>query len=220
MPRTARIVFEEYPHHITQKGNYGQKVFTKNSEYSIYLEWLNEYAIKYKLSILAYCLMPNHVHFAAIPNKSDSLSKTFNTCHMRYAQYFNKRNRISGHLWKGRFYSAVLDDNHLYYVVRYIENNPVRAKLVKRAGDWKWSSANTHLNGAKSILHLGNIRKYIDNIDWADYLQKREDDAIVKTIRDTTLSGKPMGSDSFIEKLEKLSGKSLRTLPRGRPRQK
>ena len=220
MPRTARIVFQEYPHHITQRGNYRQQVFSKGSEYSIYLKWLNEYAIRYELKILAYCLMPNHVHFAAIPYKPDSLSRTFNVCHMRYAQYFNKRNLVSGHLWQGRFYSSVLEDNHLYSVVRYIENNPVRARLVKEAWDWKWSSANAHLNNAKSILHLIDVKKYISDIDWAEYLHGSEEDMVIKTIRDRTLSGKPIGSDTFIERLERMSGRSLRALPRGRPVQK
>ena len=121
MPRIARIVATDYPHHITQRGNYRQTVFTKDTDYKFYLERLNEYRSKYKLSILAYCLMPNHVHFVASPKNEDSLAKTFNACHMRHAHYFNKRNRLTGHLWQGRFYSCVLDDNHLYATVRYVE---------------------------------------------------------------------------------------------------
>jgi len=161
MPRIARIVATGYPHHITQRGNYRQTVFVKDSEYSDYLKWLDEYTKKYKLAILAYCLMPNHVHFAAIPEEKDSLAKTFNACHMRYSQYFNKKNRLTGHLWQGRFYSCILDERHLYAICRYIENNPVRAKLVKKPENWQWSSAKTHLNKETSILSLANITEYI-----------------------------------------------------------
>ena len=75
MPRIARIVATDYPHHITQRGNYRQRVFDKDSNYKFYLERLNEYRDKYKLSILAYCLMPNHVHFVATPKNEDSLRK-------------------------------------------------------------------------------------------------------------------------------------------------
>ncbi len=220
MPRIARIVALEYPHHITQRGNYRQKVFTQDSEYNTYLKWLGEYANKYKLDILAYCLMPNHVHFVAIPHKSDSLARTFNTCHMRYSQYFNKKNHLVGHLWQGRFYSCVLDDNHLYATIRYIENNPVRAKLVKKAWDWNWSSARAHLNKEKSVISLKDIAEYMEVDKWAAYLQEKEDESIITEIRLKTLNGKPLGNNQFIQKLEKLFGKSLRTLPRGRPRKK
>jgi len=220
MPRIARIVATEYPHHITQRGNYRQPVFTNDSEYNNYLIWLDEYAKRYKLEIFAYCLMPNHVHFIAIPNESDSLARTFNAAHMRYSQYFNKKSRLTGHLWQGRFYSCVLDNNHLYATVRYIENNPVRANLVEKPWSWNWSSAKAHLNKEKSIISLVDISKYMKIDDWAAYLLEKEDDADITKIRTNTLSGKPLGDDSFIMNLEKRIGKRLRTFPRGRPKKK
>ena len=222
MPRIARIVAIGYPHHITQRGNYRQTVFTDNSEYSQYLTWLNEYADKNKLLMLAYCLMPNHVHFVAIPKKEDSLAKTFNTCHMRYSQYFNKRNKIRGHLWQGRFYSCILDERHLYATIRYIESNPVRAKLVKKAENWQWSSTKAHLskNKGKSIFTLADVANYIEVDDWREYLSQKEDESIIAKIRSNTLSGKPLGNEIFISKLEKICGSSLKTLPRGRPKKK
>jgi len=217
MPRIARIVATGYPHHITQRGNYRQTVFVKDSEYSGYLKWMDEYARKYKLSILAYCLMPNHVHFIVIPEEKDSLAKVFNTCHMRYSQYFNKKNHLTGHLWQGRFYSCVLDEIHLYATCRYVENNPVRAKLVRKPENWQWSSAKAHLNKGVSIISLADIRKYAEIDDWAEYLSQKEEEAIVTKIRSNTLSGKPLGDNSFIQKLEQLFGKRVRKLPRGRP---
>jgi putative transposase len=98
MPRKTRIVTIGYPHHITQRGNHKQTVFTTNTEYIKYLKWFDEYAKKYDLTILAYCLMPNHVHFVAIPEKENSFAKIFNICQMRYAQYFNKKHNLTGHL--------------------------------------------------------------------------------------------------------------------------
>lgn len=71
--------------------------------------------------------MSNHVHFIAVPIKAESLSKTFNMLHMRYSQLLNTRNKATGHLWQGRFFSCVLDERHLYAGIRYVENNPVRA---------------------------------------------------------------------------------------------
>lgn len=220
MPRIARVVATGYPHHITQRGNYKQNTFTASAEYSRYLKWLDEYSRTNNLSLLAYCLMPNHVHFVAIPEKEDSLAKTFNACHMRYSQYFNKKNEMTGHLWQGRFYSCILGESHLYAAVRYIENNPVRAQLVERAEDWKWSSARAHLNGERSILSLAQANAFMDIPDWGEYLAQSDDNAITAKVKANTLTGRPSGDDTFVLKLEKLLGRRLRPLPVGRPRKK
>ena len=145
MPRIARAVAVGYPHHITQRGNYRQAVFESDEDYIRYLELLRLYCKKYSLKIWAYSLMGNHVHFIAVPIEPESLAKTFNTLHMRYAQYFNMKNKASGHLWQGRFYSCALDERHLYAGMRYVENNPVRARIVKRAEQYQWSSAGAHV---------------------------------------------------------------------------
>lgn len=220
MPRKARIVAVGHAHHITQRGNYRQTIFTNDAEYSFYLRLLNEYSKNYNLCMLAYCLMPNHVHFVAIPQKEYSLARTFNTCHMRYSQYVNKKNKMTGHLWQGRFFSCVLDERYLYAVVRYIENNPVRAKLVKYPGDWDWSSAKMHLNKETSVLGLEDINKYMDVRNWKEYLLQKEDASVITQVRSNTLSGKPLGDDTFITKLEKFFGITIKSLPRGRPKKK
>ncbi|MFH0800878.1 MAG: transposase [bacterium] len=131
MPRIARAVAPVYPHHVTQRGNYRQPVFEEENDFRQYLFWLKEYTQRYALKIWAYCLMSNHVHFICVPEKEDSLAKCFNTLHMQYSQYVNKKKAVRGHLWQGRFYSCMIDERHLYAAVRYIENNPVRAGIVK-----------------------------------------------------------------------------------------
>lgn len=218
MPRIARIVATDFPHHITQRGNYKQTVFVSHKDYKFYLGRLNEYCKKYKLSILCYCLMPNHVHYVAIPREEDSLAKTFNTCHMRYAHYFNKKNNVTGHLWQGRFFSCVLDDTHLYAAIRYVENNPVRAKLVKKPEEWEWSSVREHLKKAKGPLSLIDVNDFIDIRNWKEYLAQEEEEDIIKKIRANTLTGRPLGDDAFIMKLENVFGRRLKALPRGRPK--
>ncbi|MCK5655834.1 MAG: transposase [Candidatus Aureabacteria bacterium] len=220
MPRIGRIVAPGLPHHITQRGNYRQTVFSKDFEYTGYLRWLDEYTRKYKIDILAYCLMPNHVHFICVPHRVDSLARSFNACHMRYAQYFNKKNCLRGHLWQGRFYSCILDEQHLYASCRYVENNPVRAKLVRKAENWQWSSAKAHLNKGTGSISLADIKEYMEVNNWREYLSEKEDKTLVEKIRSGTLSGKPLGDSSFIQQLEKVLGKKLRTSPRGRPRKK
>jgi len=127
MPRISRPVAVEYPHHITQRGNYQQAVFEEEDDYIQYLQWLNEYCGKYFLKIWAYCLMGNHVHFIVVPMKDNSLAKTFNTLHMRYSQYFNKKKNLRGHLWQGQFYSCILDNDSILSDDCY---------LVKEKANW------------------------------------------------------------------------------------
>lgn len=113
MPRTARIVAQNLPYHITQRGNYRQNVFQDNEDRLCYLSCIKDYSKKHKLSVFVYCLMDNHVHFIAVPRKEDLPAKVFSISHMRYSQYFNKKKKASGHLWQGRFYSCVLDEPYL-----------------------------------------------------------------------------------------------------------
>ena len=191
MPRIARIVSVGYPHHITQRGNNKEDIFINDADYMHYLKWLEECISKYKVSILAYCLMPNHVHFIAVPMAYYSFAKTFKVCHMLYSQYFNRKQVRIGHLWQGRFHSCVLNEKHLYAAIRYVETNPIRAKLVKKAEDWRWSSARVHLGIEKSVLSLGNINDFIDMNNWESYLELDQEE-MVEEIRANTLTGRPL----------------------------
>lgn len=220
MPRIARAVAVGIPHHITQRGNYRQIVFETDDDYRQYLEWLNYYSEKYSLKIWAYCLMSNHVHFVAVPEDQESMARTFNTLHMRYAQYFNAKQEGKGHLWQGRYYSCALDERHLHAAVRYIENNPVRAKMASRADGYKWSSAKSHVKEVSdAVLEKGcYLTERIK--DWAAYLEEREDDTLVQAIRENTKTGRPCGDEKFIHKIEQVVGRKLVALPRGRPRRR
>jgi putative transposase len=218
MPRIARAVAVGHPHHITQRGNYRQPVFQGDEDYLQYLEWLKSYSEKYSLKIWAYCLMGNHVHFISVPMEPDSLAKTFNTLHMRYSQHFNMRNKATGHLWQGRFYSCQLDERHLYAGMRYVETNPVRAGIVKRAEDYKWSSAPSHAKG-KTDTVLSNDCYLLKRInDWSAYLREKEDVSLTNAIRQNTRTGRPCGDGRFVQRIEQLLGRRLAALPRGRPR--
>lgn len=218
MPRIARIVAVGYPHHITQRGNYQQKTFVETADYFRYIRWLNEYSEKHNLSLCSFCLMPNHVHFIAIPNEDDSLSKTFSGCHTRYANYFNKKNKTAGHLWQGRFYSCVLDEAHLYAAIKYVENNPVRSGLVKSADEWEWSSAKFHINGSPSPLALSNINNIVEISNWKEFLCQSDDKTTAMKIKANTLSGKPLGSEAFVLQLEEQFGRKFTSAPVGRPK--
>jgi len=221
MPRIARVVAVGLPHHITQRGNYRQDVFVNADDREQYLAWIREYSTEYGLSILAYCLMQNHVHFIAIPTESESLARTFNTAHMRYSQYFNKKLKQRGHLWQGRFYSCVLDEHHLLLAARYIERNPVRAGLVNKPWQWPWSSAIAHINEKEnSPIELGDLFGIIGMSygSWAKYIDSQEEENFLQNIREHTLTGRPLASAAFVERLEEKFNRRLRALAIGRPK--
>lgn len=218
MPRIARAVAVGFPHHITQRGNYRQRVFENDDDYLRYLEWLQAYSKKYALKIWAYCLMSNHVHFIAVPMESDSLAKTFNTLHMRYSQHINTRQQNRGHLWQGRFFSCALDERHLYAAMRYVESNPVRSRLVKKPEDYRWSSAYAHVKGKKDAV-LSDDCYMVEKIkDWSSYLKEKDDTTLVEDIRQSTKAGRPCGDNRFVMKIGKLLKRKLTALPKGRPR--
>jgi putative transposase len=218
MPRIARVVVPDIPHHVTQRGNYQQRVFQDRGDREYYLSLIKEYSKKYGLGIWAYCLMENHVHFIVVPQNPDSMARTFNQAHMRYSQYFNSKMAKRGHLWQGRFYSCCLDEAHLYAAVRYVENNPLRAGLVEEATDYPWSSALSHAEKIDDPI-LSNDLPLLEEIpDWRRYLSTPEEETILEQIRGCTSTGRPAGSDSFIIKLEGLLGRRLRPKPIGRPK--
>ncbi len=220
MPRQARLVFEGMPHHVTQRGNYRQAVFESQQDFQYYSYRMEEYAKKYHVVIIAYCLMSNHVHFIVEPHTRKSLASLFNTVHMRYSQYKNRQKNKVGHLWQGRFFSCVLDAEHLLRAVRYVEQNPVRARITHAAGDYVWSSARFHLGLEKNpiIKTIGceRIMKLWGGRDWRGYL--REDDpSMVDLMREKTQKGHVVATEENISFLEEKFGIILRKKKAGRP---
>jgi len=219
MPRQARIVIPKIPHHVTQRGNYRQDVFEEAGDYSRYCIWMGQYAEKYGLKILAYCLMRNHVHFIVVPREAESLARVFNTLHMRYAQYVNHRNEARGHLWQGRFYSCFMDTGHLYHAIRYVERNPVRVGIVENAWDYQWSSARVHAGeaGGKGLIAVDTHKFPMDSMQWKEYLQA-EDEPVEEELRLKTQRGLVLGSSKFVKRLEQKLERSLACLNPGRPK--
>jgi len=144
MPRIARIVIPGSYHHITQRGNNRQDIFFCDEDYRAYLSIFCEQSEKFGLSVDGYCLMTNHVHLIATPANEASLAKAVGRTHFLYTQYVNRLHGRSGHLWQNRFYSCPLGDEHFWRALAYVEQNPVRAKMVRRPWRYAWSSAAAH----------------------------------------------------------------------------
>lgn len=222
MSRIARIVVSDVPHHITQRGNNHQDVFFVDDDYQVYLKFLKKQADRFGLEVQGYCLMTNHVHLVATPHNEDSLAKAIGITHLLYTQYINRIHRRSGHLWQNRFYSCPLDHQHFWEALRYIECNPVRAKLVRIAWNYPWSSAGTHI-GVMDKAGLVNNKQWRDisaGMQWERILCQAQENDEIDYIRAGIYCGRPLGSDNFISKLERGLGRRIRPLPVGRPKKK
>ncbi len=220
MPRISRVVVPGLPHHITQRGNRREDVFFDDDDRRHYLKLLSHYAAHTGLAIHAYCLMTNHVHLVAVPATEQSLSACLGPLHLRYAQHINRRQAVCGRLWQGRYFSCPLDEAHYAEAVRYVELNPVRAGLVRRAEEYAWSSAASHVAGSpeEPLTDASTLREAVD--DWSAWLHEPLDEGRVNTIRQRTMTGRPAGDREFVTRLGERLGRMLSTRQPGRPRKR
>ena len=175
------------------------------------------------MQCLAWCLMPNHVHLILVPSDPDGLRGALGEAHRRYSRRINFAHGWTGYLWQGRFASYPMDDAHLFAAIRYVENNPVAAKMVTEADDWRWSSARAHLRGAKDgftdTAALAGVHR-----NWRAMLRHgvEADDAhaaAMAAIEAAMRTGRPLGDEAFVEQLEAASGRALkRRRPGPKPR--
>ena len=216
MARIARVIAEGLPHHIAQRGNRGQQTFFSEDDYRAYLELMAIWCGKYDVKIGAYCLMPNHIHLIAVPAKKETLRLAIGEAHRRYTRRINLSQGWRGHLWQERFSSFVMDEPHLLDCLRYIENNPVRAKLVKRPEKWPWSSASAHIKAKNDILVDVSYARSMVKGGWKRFLSKAESFEQMETFRKHERTGRPLGSDSFVQMLEQKLHRILRPQKPGR----
>ncbi|GAW66966.1 transposase [Geoanaerobacter pelophilus] len=155
--------------------------------------------------------MTNHVHFIAVPEEETSLAKAFGEAHRLYTRMKNFRLDVRGYLFQGRFASCVLDEQHLIAAARYVEQNPVRAKMVRKAWDYQWSSARFHMGGNDPLVTDRTLLGLVK--DWRELLEGEDEEADDK-LRAGVKIGRPVGSESFIERVEAITG---RDLGKGRP---
>jgi putative transposase len=221
MPRLARIVVPDCPHHVTQRGNNRQDIFFVRDDYTTYLQILREQAGRFGLTIDGYCLMTNHVHLIVTPASQSALAQAIGRTHWCYSQYVNRLHRRSGHLWQSRFYSCPLDDDHFWTAMAYVERNPVRAGILRKACRYEHSSAVAHVTGQdeRGLVDLRSWRERRPPA-WAEVLDEPQDPQTVTVVRCHLFRGRPLGSDSWLSKIEAKMGRRLRPLPVGRPRKR
>jgi len=224
MPRRPRVVIPEVAHHITQRGNDRQPVFRAEHDFRRYLALLRRHSLANGARILAYCLMPNHVHLIVVPQHANSLARALGRTHSEYALAWNRAAGRSGHVWQNRFFSCAMDESHAIRAVRYVERNPVRAGLASTPWEWPWSSARAHTVDAVTDDVLDcRWSEYFgrwDFVEWREILSAAMPAEELDAMRRAAATGEPLGAREFVLSLERRTGKRLRVLERGRPKTK
>lgn len=208
------MVLSGVPHHVMQRGNRREGTFFEDGDYALYLDLLADASGRYGVEIWSYCLKPNHVHIIAVPRDTDGLSQTFRHVHRHYTGYVNARKRVTGHLWQGRFSSVAMDEQHLHAALRYVALNPVRARLVTRAEDWRWSSVQAHYAGRDDCVV--SVAPALERVgDFKAFLGEDFDEAFTyAALRKAETIGRPVGSAAWLEDMARKTGLPL--LPRKR----
>lgn len=220
MPRKPRIIVPNTPMHVTQRGNRKENIFLDDLDKEFYIKAFMKYRKKFKVKLFAWCLMDNHVHFVVQPSTKRGLSRLFLSLNTKYVRYFNKKYNICGKLFGNRFFSCLLDEEHLYEAIRYVELNPLKANKEKVLGDYPWSSVLEHL-GKRSVYFLNQLPEYIQIDNWLDYLMENIEVLKQKweAIKAATIKNFPIGNLTFITTLEKILKRTFNVAPRGIPAQ-
>jgi len=217
MARMARTVIPSIPHHVIQRGVRRLDVFQSDDDYDTYLNLIAESCKKAGTEVWAYCLMSNHVHLILVPSTEDGLRAALGDAHRQYTRHVNFREGCRGHLWQERFHSFAMDEHYLLAAVRYVELNPVHARIVERAEDYRWSSAGAHLAGKDDkLVKVAPMLERVSN--WRDYLACDLDEATKEAFRKHGRTGRPLGDEAFLEQVEKITGRVLRPQKAGRKR--
>ncbi len=220
MARLARVVVPGVPHHVTQRGNRRLETFFEDDDYRFYLELLAASCAEARVAVWAYCLMPNHVHLVLVPKEPDGLRRALGEAHRRYTRRINFREGWRGHLWQERFHSFPMGEAYLLATARYVELNPVRARLVRKPQNWPWSSARAHLASCDdALVQVAPLLRRVP--DWARFLAGGMSDDDIEQIRKHSRSGRPLGAKRFVQRLEHRLGRTLLPQKPGRrPKEK
>ena len=215
MARIARFVASGLPHHVTQRGNRRERIFFSDDDYALYRGLLAGQCRKQGVACWAYCLMPNHVHLILVPDRQESLGRALGEAHRRYSTAINARLGVTGHLFQARFGSVAMDEEHLMTAARYVALNPVRAHLVERPEDWRWSSVGAHLAAQDDALV--SVAPLIERAGgrFADLIETAPSDEAVSALRAAETIGRPVGSPAFLDRLADATGRDPRPRRRG-----
>ena len=225
MPRLGRYFVPDQPLHVIQRGNDRQTIFFSEDDRRFYLDWLLAAADKHGCQVHAYVLMTNHVHLLLTPDRADSVPRMMQSVGRRYVRYLNDAPRRTGTLWEGRYRAAPIDSEaYLLACYRYIELNPVRAGMVRRPRDHRWSSYRANAMGeADPLVRQHPLYRSLGRSNgerqaaYRDLFRQRLPDAFIEDLRLATNGGWALGDEAFKQRVAKIAKRRAEPLPKGRP---
>ena len=230
MPRSARALPGGLCYHVINRGNGRARVFHGEADYREFLKLMAAACERLPLRLLAYCLMPNHVHFVLWPQEDGEVSRWMQWLMTTQVRRHHRRHGSDGHLWQGRFKAFPIQrDAHLLSVLRYVERNPLRAGLVARAEDWPWSSLGTSdpadpadpaaaADGFDPALEPPlNAGPLPRPLNWRDWVNEAEDPGQLSALRHSVNRGAPWGTPIWTRRTAARLGIGPSLRPRGRP---
>lgn len=225
MARLGRYFVADQPLHVIQRGNNRRPIFFEDEDYARYRGWLAEAAAEYGCAIHAYVLMINHVHLLVTPKKKESLPRLMQSLGRRYVRYINDTYGRTGTLWEGRYRAAPIDtDAYFLACCRYIELNPVRARIAAHPRAYPWSSYRAHAFGKPDEL-VGDhplFRRLGRSVAerqkaYRALFRSKLDEAFIDDLRAATNGGWALGDDRFRRQIAKAAKRRVVPLPKGRP---
>ena len=219
MPRTARAVVGGLCYHVLNRGNRRDEVFHDAEDYGAFIDLLVGAQRRLPMRLLAFCLMPNHFHLCVWPFHDGDLSRWMHWLMTSHVVRHCRRYDYVGRIWQGRFKAfAIQEDRHLVTVLRYIERNPLRAGLVRRAEHWPWSSLDRSTSQRRQVvLHRGPLRR---PDGWATLVNEAHTGAELEALRNSVKREAPFGARQWLTSTATRLGLESTLRPRGRPRRR
>jgi putative transposase len=208
-------------YHVLNRANARMTIFEQDAEYEAFEKVLQEAVERTQTRLLAYCIMPDHWHLIVWPKQHGELSRFVGWLTLTHTQrwHAHRHSRGSGHVYQGRFKSfPVQRDEHFYTACRYVERNALRAKLVERAEQWRWSSfyrRKLSKAGEKSWLSAWPLER---PRRWAALVNGAETEAELAAVRRSVNRGCPLGEKTWTDKMVRRLGLEMTLRPHGRPK--
>jgi len=215
MARLARYVVPGVPHHVAQRRNGRQQAFFSEADYGAHRDHLAQHCAVHGVAVWSWVLMPNHVHLIVVPDHVDALRAALSKVHRAYAGRIHEREKRTGHFWQGRFGCVAMDEPHLLAALRYVALNPVRARMVARAQDWRWSSVHALLDPAQPDGITDASPVLARAPDFAALLRSGEDADLSQSLRRAENIGSPLGDGAFLDRVEAMLGRDPKPRKRG-----
>jgi|SRR5688572_25571015 len=216
MPRPPRLVFAGEYYHVLNRANRKAEVFHSPTDYHAFVHLIGKAQLRLHMPLIGLCLMPNHVHFVVRPDASTDLARWMQWLFATHASHYHKKYATTGHVWQGRYkHVPVQSDHHLLTLLRYVERNALRAKLVPRAESWRWGSLNWRVRENP----LGALAPPPMALPtwWAEFVNAPQTAAELEAIRTSINRQRPFGDEAWVKEKARSSklGQSLGVV--GRP---